>query len=217
MGKIVVSTNMTLDGVVQDPTGDEGFALGGWFEEMTDTARGMWAKLETEEALAASAMLFGARSYEWFASRWAGRTGVWAERLEALPKYVVSSHPIKTAWGPASTTGGGDPAVGVRSLKDTVDGEILVYGSGVLLETLFGQGLVDELRLFVFPTALGSGRRLFSGLGRRQRLALTRSSSLDGGIQHVAYTVVAGDPEFTRARPEDRRRPAPTSRTGSSH
>src|SRR4051794_20906667 len=154
MGKIVVATNMTLDGVIQDPTGDEGFALGGWFEEMTDTARGTWAKLETEEALTASAMMFGARSYEWFARRWAGRDGVWAERLEALPKYVVTSHPLKTPWGPASTTGGGDPVIGVRSVKDTTDGAILVYGSGALLGTLFNHGLVDELRLFLFPTAL---------------------------------------------------------------
>lgn len=185
----MATTNMTFDGVIQDPAGDEGFALGGWFDEMTDTARGTWAKLETEEALAASGLLFGARSYEWFASRWAGREGVWAERLQALPKYVVSSHPIATPWGPASTTGGGDPALGVRSVKDTTDGDIVVYGSGSLLGTLFDEGLVDELRLFVFPTVLGSGQRLFAGLAGRQRLTLLRSESLDGGIQHLVYEV----------------------------
>ena len=189
MGRIIVATNMTLDGVIQDPTGDEEFALGGWFEEMTDLARGAWAKLETEEALAASAMLFGARSYEWFASRWSGRDGVWGQRLEGLPKYVVSSRPITTSWGPAHTTGGGDPVIGVRSIKETTEGEILVYGSGALLGTLFDNELVDELRLFVFPTALGSGRRLFEELTAKQRLTLTRSESLDGGIQHLVYTV----------------------------
>src|SRR6478672_1575384 len=184
MGKIVAATNMTLDGVVQDPTGDEGFALGGWFEEMSETARGMWAKLETEEALAASAMLFGGRSYEWVASRWAGREGIWGERLEALPKYVFSSHPTATAWGPLHPASGGDAAVGVRSIKERVSGDILVYGSGVLLGTLFDQGLVDELRLFVFPVALGSGRRLFEDVARKQRLTLMSSDTLDGGIQH---------------------------------
>jgi dihydrofolate reductase len=189
MGKIVVVTNLTLDGVMQDPAGDEGFAFGGWFEQMTDTARGTWAKLETEEALAASALLFGARSYEWFAGRWAGRQGTWAERLTALPKYVVSRHPVETAWGSVHTTGGGDPAIGVRSIKDMTDGEIIVYGSGTLLGTLFNAGLVDELRLFVFPTALGSGRRLFEDVARKQQLTLTHSESLDGGIQHLVYGV----------------------------
>lgn len=189
MGRIVATTNMTLDGVIQDPAGDEGFALGGWFDEMSDAARGMWAQLETEEALSASGLLFGARSYDWFARRWAGREGVWAERLQALPKYVVSAHPIATEWGPASTTGGGDPAVGVRSIKDTTDGDIVVYGSGSLLRTLFDEGLVEELRLFVFPTVLGSGQRLFAELNSRQGLALVRSESLDGGIQHLVYEV----------------------------
>jgi dihydrofolate reductase len=189
MGRIVATTNMTLDGVIQDPAGDEGFALGGWFEEMSDTARARWATLETDEALAASGLLFGARSYEWFASRWADREGVWAERLQALPKYVVSSHPITTEWGTASTTGGGDPAVGVRSVKDTTEGDIVVYGSGSLLGTLFDEGLVEELRLFVFPTVLGSGQRLFAGLGSKQRLTPVRSESLDGGIQHLVYEV----------------------------
>lgn len=191
MGRIVATTNMTLDGVIQDPGGDEGFALGGWFDEMSDAARGMGAKLEAEEALAASGLLFGARSYEWFARRWAGREGVWAERLQALPKYVVSSHPIATQWGSASTTGGGDPAVGVRSIKDTTDGDIVVYGSGSLLRTLFDEGLVDEVRLFVFPTVLGSGQRLFEDLDARQRLALVSSQPLDGGIQHLVYEVAS--------------------------
>jgi len=189
MGKIVISTNMTLDGVIQDPTGDEGLAGGGWFEQMSDTARGQWAKLETEEALEASAMLFGARSYEWFATRWTGREGAWGERLQSLPKYVVSRHPIHTAWGEATTTGGGDPAIGVRSIKETTDGEIVVYGSGTLHGTLFDSGLVDELRLFVFPTVLGTGRRLFEDITNQQQLTLIRSDWLDGGIQHLVYAV----------------------------
>jgi dihydrofolate reductase len=193
MGTIVVATNMTLDTVIQDPTGDEGFALGGWFEEMTETARGTWAKFETEEALAASAMVFGGRSYEWFASRWSGRDGMWGERLEALPKHVVTSHAIQTSWGPASTTGGENPVTAVRSIKDTTDGEILVYGSGMLLGTLFNHGLVDELRLFVFPTVLGAGRRLFEDVTVRQQLTHLRSESLDGGIHHVVYDVSAAE------------------------
>lgn len=189
MGKIVVTMNMTLDGVIEDPSGDEGFVHGGWFEEMTDAARGRWAKIEAEEALAASALLFGARSYEWFASRWAGREGVWAQRLEALPKYVVSRHRPATTWGPVHPTNGGDPEIGVRSLKDTTEGEIVVYGSGTLVRTLLDNGLVDELRLFVLPRVLGVGQRLFEGLTTAPRLTLARGESFDGGIQHLVYEV----------------------------
>jgi len=93
MGKIVVSQNVTLDGVVQDPTGDEGFKSGGWFNQMGDRDREEWAKAEFEEALAAEAMLLGRRSDEYFPTRWLSRTGEWADRLNSMPKYVVSSTP----------------------------------------------------------------------------------------------------------------------------
>jgi dihydrofolate reductase len=194
MGKIIVSTNMTLDGVVEDPTGDEGLAGGGWFEEMTGADRAAWAQHETEEALAASALLLGARSYEWFAHRWAGRTGVWGERLQGLPKYVVSGRRTTTEWGPVTVLGG-VPAVDVRALKGIVEGEILVYGSGRLLGTLFDHALVDELRLFGFPTALGAGRRLFEEIGARQRLDLLSSEALGGGVYRLVYRV---QPPLTR-------------------
>jgi len=186
MGKIIVATNVTLDGVIQDPTGDEGFELGGWFEDMSDTDRAAWAKLETEEALAASAMVFGARSYEWFASRWAGRDGAWGERLQSLPKYVVSSSPITTEWGPVTVLGG-VPAFDVRSVKEQVEGDILVYGSGQLLSTLFDNDLVDEVRLFVFPTALGTGRRLFQDISTQQRLELILATTIGDGLSHLVY------------------------------
>lgn len=192
MGRIVVSTNMTLDGVIEDPTGDEGFVHGGWFEQMADTDRAAWAKIETEEALAASAMVFGARSYEWFASRWAGREGTWGERLQALPKYVVSRNPVETAWGDVSVLGG-TPAGGVLSVKEAVDGDILVYGSGHLLGTLFENNLVDELRLFVFPAALGAGRRLFEEVGGAQRLELRRGERVGDDLIQLVYLVRQGE------------------------
>ncbi|MDH2415231.1 dihydrofolate reductase family protein [Nocardioides sp. CER19] len=190
MGRLIVSTNMTLDGVVQDPTGEEGLAGGGWFEEMSASDRAVWAKHETEEALAASALLFGAHSYEWFARRWAGRAGVWGERLQELPKYVVSHRRTTTDWGPVTVLGG-VPAVDVHALKGIVDGEVLVYGSGRLLGTLFDHGLVDELRLFVFPTALGAGRRLFEDVGT-QRLDLLTSEPLGDGVCRMVYRVRCG-------------------------
>lgn len=186
MGKIIVATNMTLDGVIQDPTGDEDFELGGWFEDMSETDRAAWAKLETEEALAASALVFGARSYEWFARRWGGRAGAWGEQLQRLPKYVVSSGPIKTKWGPVTVLSG-EPASDLKTVKEQVEGDILVYGSGQLLGTLFDNDLVDELRLFVFPTALGTGRRLFQDITSHQRLEQVLATSVGDGLLQLVY------------------------------
>src|SRR5919197_3143497 len=90
MGKIVISENVSLDGVVQDPTGEEGFRRGGWFGEIGIKDREEWAKIELDEALSAEALLLGRRSYEFFAARWPSRTGEWADRLNSMPKYVVS-------------------------------------------------------------------------------------------------------------------------------
>src|SRR5579859_3806231 len=85
MGKIVISTNVSLDGVVQDPTGEEGFRLGGWFGEFGGKDLEEWAKVSLEEALSTEALLLGRRSEEWFAARWASRSGAWADRLNSLP------------------------------------------------------------------------------------------------------------------------------------
>jgi hypothetical protein len=97
MGKIIVSENVSLDGVVQDPTGEEGFRLGGWFR-MGDRDREAWAKVLLDEALGTKALLLGRRSDEWFAARWLSRSGEWADRLNSLPKYVVSSTVEEAKW-----------------------------------------------------------------------------------------------------------------------
>ena len=91
MGKIVISENVSLDGVVEDPTGEEGFRHGGWGVQIGDRDREAWAKVELDEALRAEALLLGRRSDEYFGVRWSSRTGEWADRLNGLPKYVVSS------------------------------------------------------------------------------------------------------------------------------
>lgn len=102
MGKIVVSTNVTLDGISQDPTGDEDFEFGGWFNQIPDADREAWVKAEFDEALSTDAVLLGGRSYEWFAERWVGREGAWGERLQSLPKYVVRSTDGRFDWGPTT-------------------------------------------------------------------------------------------------------------------
>ena len=91
MGTIVISQNASLDGVVQDPTGEEGFRFGGWFGQVGERDREEWAKVELDEVLRAEALLLGRRSDEWFAERWLSRSGEWADRLNSMPKYVVSS------------------------------------------------------------------------------------------------------------------------------
>jgi hypothetical protein len=98
MGKIVISERVTLDGVVQDPTGVEGFRHGGWFSQIGEKELAEWAKVEFEEALGAEALLLGRRSDEYFGPRWVGRSGEWADRLNSLPKYVVSSTLVDAHW-----------------------------------------------------------------------------------------------------------------------
>jgi dihydrofolate reductase len=159
MGKIVVTTNVSLDGIVQDPDGQEGFKYGGWFGQFGGTDLEAWARLETDEALQAKAMLLGRKSDEWFATRWLERTGEWADRLNSLPKYVVSSTVDEPKWSNASVITG-DVVTQISKLKQAIDGDILVYASYELVRTLIEHGLVDEFRLVIFPVVLGVGERL---------------------------------------------------------
>src|SRR3984893_16376184 len=126
MGKIVISTNVSFDGVVQDPDGEEGFRLGGWFGQFGGKDLEEWAKVELEEALGTEALLLGRRSDEWFATRWPSRSGEGAGRLNGLPKYVVSSTLGHPAWN-NSTVLRGDVVKEVSKLKQELNGEIVVY------------------------------------------------------------------------------------------
>ena len=152
MGKIVVSENVTLDGVIQDPAGDEGFRPGGWVGLIGNSPQ--LAKLALDEALAAGALLLGRRSYEWLAARWPSRSGELADRLNSLPKYVVSATLANPAWN-NSTVLKGDVLNEVSALKQHIDGDIVIAGSFQLVRTLIEHDLVDELRLKIFPVALG--------------------------------------------------------------
>jgi dihydrofolate reductase len=192
MGRIVVSPNVTIDGVVQDPTGNEGFALGGWFERMSDGDRGEWAKVEFEEVSDGAALLLGRRSYDYFAERWADRPGDWADRLRQLPKYIVSSTlEDPTGWGEATVLQG-DVVEEVTRLKQTVDGDIIVYASGVLVQTLVEHDLVDEWRLMTHPIVLGAGARLFQATGSQKPLRLVDVRRVGESIVLLTYQPVRG-------------------------
>jgi len=190
MGRIVVSENVTLDGVMQDPTGDEGFKFGGWFDRMSDEVRAKWAMVEYQEALDAAAWLIGRGTYAWFAARWATRPGDWADRLRQIPKYVVSSTlENPTEWS-NSIALNGDVIEQVTNLKRTVDGEILVYGSGKLVQTLTEYDLVDELRLMIYPFVLGSGERLFRETSDEKPVRLVDIRTIGNSLALLTYEPV---------------------------
>jgi dihydrofolate reductase len=189
MGKIVISTNVSLDGVVQDPTGDEGFRHGGWFNQFGGKDLEEWAKVEFEEALGAEALLLGRRSDEWFGSRWSSRSGEWADRLNSLPKYVVSSTLVDPVWN-HSTVLKGDVVNEISKLKQELDGDILVYASRQLVHTLLEHDLVDELRLIVFPVVLGAGERLFGEISDKKPMRLVDSKTVGDGLAFLTYELV---------------------------
>jgi len=186
MGKIVVSENVSLDGVTQDPTGEEGFRHGGWFGRIGDKDREAWAKMELDEALGAEALLLGRRSDEWFATRWLSRSGDWADRLNSLPKYVVSSTPDEPSWANATVLTG-DVADEVSKLKQELDGDIVVYASTRLVHTLMEHDLVDELRLTVYPVVLGAGERLFGETSDSRPLRLVSTQTVGDGLAFLTY------------------------------
>jgi len=187
MGKIVVSDNVTLDGVVQDPAGDEGFRVGGWVGLIKD--RPELGKLALDEALGAEVLLLGRRSYEWLAARWPARSGELADRLNTMPKYVVSSTLEDPDWD-NSTVLEGDAVGAVSELKQELDGEIVVPASFQLVRTLMEHDLVDELRLKIFPVALGAGERLFGQTSDKKPMRLVDARTVEGDVVVLTYEVV---------------------------
>jgi len=191
MGKIVMSgpQNVTFDGVVQDPDGHEGFRLGGWFVQFGGKDLEAWNKVALDEALGAEAWLLGRRSYEFFGERWRPRSGELADRLNSMPKYVVSStleHPV---WN-NSTVLKGDVVTEVSRLKEELDGEIVVPASYQLGRALMELDLVDELRLVVFPVVLGTGERLFGQTSAKKPMRLLNAQTIGEGLVFLTYKFV---------------------------
>jgi dihydrofolate reductase len=189
MGTIVISENVSLDGVVQDPTGEEGFRHGGWFNQIGDKDREGWAKVGFDEALGAEAMLLGRRSYEYLAARWPSRSGEWADRLNRLPKYVVSTTLVDPEWN-NSTVLKGEVVNEVSKLKQELDGEIVVAASRQLVRTLMEHDLVDEVRLMVYPVVLGAGERLFGEPSDKKPMRLLDTKTIGDGLAFLAYEMV---------------------------
>lgn len=184
MGKIIISDNITLDGVVEDPAGDEGFRLGGWVGLIKDSPQ--LNALALDEALGAEAWLLGRRSYEWFAKRWPSRNGKLADRLNSMPKYVVSSTLEHPTWN-NSTVLKGEVMSEVSRLKREIKGEIIVPASFQLVHVLMEHDLYDELRLKVIPVVLGAGKRLFAETKSAKPMRLVGTRILDAGIAYLVY------------------------------
>jgi dihydrofolate reductase len=191
MGKIVMSgpQNVSLDGVIQDPDGAEGFRRGGWFVESGGKDLEQWNELALADALRAEAWLLGRASYEFFAARWRPRTGELADRLNSIPKYVVSSTLVEPEWA-NSTVLDGDVVQEVSKLKQELDGEIVIPASYQLGRTLIEHDLVDELRLVVFPVVLGTGERLFGETSDKKPMRLIDTKTIGDGLLFLAYEFV---------------------------
>ena len=187
MAKIVLSDNASLDGVIEDPAGDEGFTRGGWVGRIA--ALPDVAKIALDEALGAEALLLGRRSYEWFAARWPSRSGALADRLNGLPKYVVSSTLEDPDWT-NTTVLNGDVVNEVSKLKQERSGEINVPASFQLARTLMEHDLVDEVRLKIFPVVLGAGERLFGEISDKKPLRLVDVRTLGDGVAVLTYEAV---------------------------
>jgi dihydrofolate reductase len=184
VGRIVVTEFMSLDGVIEDPGGAEDFRHGGWSFEISRGDEG--DKFKLDETLASEALLLGRVTYEGFAAAWPTRDGEFADKFNAMPKYVVSSTLSEPEWN-NTTVLKGDVAKEVAKLKQEHDGDIVVHGSPQLVQTLIANDLVDEFHLMVFPVVLGSGKRLFGETSDKKPLRLVDSRVVGDGVTIVVY------------------------------
>jgi dihydrofolate reductase len=187
MGRIVVTEFVSLDGVMQAPGGGEDYEHQGWTFAIDRGAEG--EKFKLDETIAAQALLLGRTTYEGFAAAWPSMQGEFADKLNSMPKYVISSTLSQPQWN-NSTVLAGDVVDEVCKLKDTIDGEITVHGSAQLVQSLIEHDLADELRLMVFPVVLGSGKRLFGAASDKKPLRMIDSKTVGDGIAVLIYEPV---------------------------
>ena len=184
MGRIVVSEFVSVDGVAEDPGGAEDFDRGGWAFEFSRGEEG--DQFKVDELMASDALLLGRRTYEGFADAWPSREREFADKFNSMPKHVVSSTLTDPEWT-NSTVIDGDLDEAVEGLRRDYEGDVVVHGSPELVQALLDRGLVDELRLMVFPVVLGAGKRLFGETSAKRPLELAESRAVGDGVQILVY------------------------------
>jgi dihydrofolate reductase len=183
MARIVVTEFVSLDGVMEDPGGAEGYKYGGWTFKID---QGEGGKFKLDETLDTEALLLGRVTYEGFAAAWPSMKNEFADKFNSMPKYVVSSTLDKAEWN-NSTVLRGDVVEEVSKLRQAPGGNIAVHGSRTLAQTLIEHDLVDELHLMVFPVVLGTGKHLFGDTTDMKRLRLTDSRIVGDGVAILIY------------------------------
>src|SRR5438034_8725853 len=184
MGRIIITEFVSLDGVMEDPGGAEDFKYGGWTFEIDRGDEGN--KFKLDETMQSEALLLGRVTYEGFAEAWPSREGEFADKFNAMPKYVVSSTLEEPEWENTTVLKGDLPGE-VEKLRQQHDGDIVVHGSAQLAQALIEHDLVDEIRLMVYPVLLGSGKRLFGETGGKKALRLSDSKVVGDGVAILIY------------------------------
>jgi dihydrofolate reductase len=184
MSKLIVSEFVTLDGVIEAPGGEPTHPHTGWVFDFMGPEQ---ERYKLDEVREAKSLLLGRVTYEGFSAAWPDREGEFAEKMNTMPKYVVSSSLSEPLGWSNSTVISGDVAGEVSKLKQRDGGPILVAGSQTLVHSLIENDLVDEYRLMVFPVLLGSGKRLFPDSPDKRPLALADSERFDSGVVVHTY------------------------------
>lgn len=184
MGRLVVTEYISVDGVVEAPSGSEQFARTGWTDQFSRGPEGNQFKVD--ETMGADAQLLGRVTYELFAASWPQYEGEFADRFNGMPKYVVSSTLNDPKWS-NTTVLKGDLVEEITRLKGQYDRDIVVHGSPQLSQALIEHDLVDALHLLVYPIIVGAGKRLFDGTSETKRLRLASTQTFGDGVHLLIY------------------------------
>ncbi len=181
MRKLIVSEFVTLDGVMEAPGGEPGHPHSGWVFDFVSPEQEQY---KLQEVLEADALLLGRVTYEGFSAAWPERGGPFADKMNDMPKYVVSTTLEDPEWSNTSVMRDVNEVAG---LKEQEGGPILLAGSRTLVHGLMGLGLVDEFRLMTFPVVLGSGARVFPETPDKTQLELVDTQAFDSGVAVHTY------------------------------
>ena len=184
MGRIIITEYISVDGVIEAPSGTEAFERVGWTDGFRRGPEG--DRFKVDESMQADALLLGRTTYEAFAAVWPRVEGAFADKFNAMPKYVVSATLAEPTWNNTIVLRG-DPVEEVSRLRDAVGGDVVVHGSAQLAQLLVEHDLVDELHLMVYPVIVGAGKRLFGATSATKRLALVEARTFGGGVHLLVY------------------------------